>query len=138
MFLPWTRVAAFVALAAFVVIPKKNLQCKADPITESAENWDFQLVKSRLEALQLPIPVQTNEQVISRIRQYVTTGKTETEAVLGRSELYFPIFEHQLKAYGLPEESYAHDQVAGRSARPVAVHADLRDALRTEHERRGR
>lgn len=104
MFLPWTRVAAFVALAAFVVIPKKNLQCKADPITESAENWDFQLVKSRLEALQLPIPVQTNEQVISRIRQYVTTGKTETEAVLGRSELYFPIFEHQLKAYGLPEE----------------------------------
>lgn len=88
MILPWTRVAALVAFASFVVMPNKNLQCKANPVTESAENWDFQLVKNRLEALQLPIPVQANEQVIARIRQYVTTGKTETEAILGRSELY--------------------------------------------------
>lgn len=104
MYFPWTRVATFVALAAIVVIANTPLQLNAASNPEAAANWNAQVVKDRLVKLQLPVPIQSNEQVMTRIRQYVITGKTETEAILGRTNLYFPIFEHQLRAHGLPEE----------------------------------
>lgn len=103
MFLPWTRIATIVALAAIVVLPNTTLQSKETPTTDVAENWDNQTVSNRLATLQLPVPVQANEQVLARIQQYLTTGKVETEAILGRATLYFPIFEHQLRVHGLPE-----------------------------------
>lgn len=103
MFLPWTRIATVVASAAIVVLPNTSLQSKVTPTTDVAENWDNQTVSNRLATLQLPVSVQANEQVLARIQQYLTTGKVETEAILGRATLYFPIFEHQLRVHGLPE-----------------------------------
>ena len=85
MYFPWTRVATFVALAAIVVIANTPLQLNAASNPEAAANWNAQVVKDRLVKLQLPVPIQSNEQVMTRIRQYVITGKTETEAILGRS-----------------------------------------------------
>ncbi len=38
------------------------------------------------------------------IKGWLSRNKDETEAMLGRTTLYFPIFEHHLKAYGLPDE----------------------------------
>lgn len=91
------------ATAAMAVIPNTNLQSKASDYA-AAEHWNAQVVSERLAKLQLPVPVQANEQVLGRIRQYVVAGRTETQAILGRSHMYFPIFEHQLRVHGLPEE----------------------------------
>ena len=61
-------------------------------------------VKERLAQLNLPINVVSNAQVMTRIRQYVTAGRNETEVILGRTVVYFPIFEHYLQKYKLPKE----------------------------------
>lgn len=103
MYIPWTSVATVVALALIVSTPNTPLQAKAAN-SKAASAWNDQVVSDRLAKLKLPIPVQANDQVLSRIHQYVITGKTETESILGRTSLYFPIFEHQLRSYGLPEE----------------------------------
>jgi membrane-bound lytic murein transglycosylase D len=61
-------------------------------------------IKERLTQLDLPIEVVSNNQVMSRIRQYTTAGRRDAELILGRTYVYFPIFEHFLKQYNLPEE----------------------------------
>lgn len=43
-----------------------------------------------------------NASLERKIGQYVTNGSSGTELMLGRAELYFPIFESSLKAHGLP------------------------------------
>lgn len=102
---PWTVAAALVG--GLTVLPvgvsakahktEVSTTFKKTTLTET-------LVKERLDKLSLPIEVKTNESVMSRIRQYVSTGKKETELVIGRSNLYFSVFEHYLNLYGLPEE----------------------------------
>lgn len=102
---PWTVAAALVG--GLAVLPA-GVSAKAHKtevsITSSKTTLTETLVKERLDKLSLPIEVKTNESVMSRIRQYVNTGKKETELVIGRSNLYFSVFEHYLNLYGLPEE----------------------------------
>jgi membrane-bound lytic murein transglycosylase D len=61
-------------------------------------------VKERLHQMSLPMEVVSNQQVMTKIRQYATAGRKDTELILGRTFVYFPIFEHYLKQYNLPEE----------------------------------
>jgi len=102
---PWTVAAALVG--GLTVLPV-GVSAKAHKtevsIHSSKTTLTETLVKERLDKLSLPIEVKTNESVMSRIRQYVSTGKKETELVIGRSNLYFSVFEHYLNLYGLPEE----------------------------------
>jgi membrane-bound lytic murein transglycosylase D len=53
---------------------------------------------------QWPFEVHYNEQVQEELSSYLRTGKREAEAMLGRTPQYFPIIEHYLKVYQLPEE----------------------------------
>jgi len=102
---PWTWIPATAAATVVLAsIPTQNLHSKAVSHALIAGEWDADVVSERLAKLQLPVPVQSNEQVLSRIRQYLTTGRAETQSALGRSYTYFPIFEHQLRLNGLPEE----------------------------------
>lgn len=103
MFFPWTRSAALVALVAIVAMPNTSLQANKVSAPLEAVTLNKQEIANRLATLQLPVPVQANEQVLSQIQQYISTGKQETEAILGRATVYFPVFEHQLRANGLPE-----------------------------------
>lgn len=48
-------------------------------------------------------PKYTNE-VEAYLRSYLTYGYKDAEDLLGRSVVYFPIFEHYLQLSGLPEE----------------------------------
>lgn len=102
---PWTVAAALVGGLAVLPIGVSAKAHKTEvSITFRKTTLTETLVKERLDKLSLPIEVKTNESVMSRIRQYVSTGKKETELVIGRSNLYFSVFEHYLNLYGLPEE----------------------------------
>ena len=102
---PWTWIPATAAATVVLAgIPNTNLHSTTTRDAVVVSEWNADVVSERLAKLQLPVPVQTNEQVLSRIRQYLTTGRIETQSALGRSYTYFPIFEHQLRLNGLPEE----------------------------------
>ncbi|MFZ4427211.1 MAG: transglycosylase SLT domain-containing protein [Saprospiraceae bacterium] len=102
---PWTWISATAAATVAVAgVPNTNLYSKVADNSVVTNEWNADVVSERLAKLQLPVPVQSNEQVLSRIRQYLITGRAETQLALGRSNVYFPIFEHQLRANGLPEE----------------------------------
>lgn len=102
---PWTVAAALVGGLAVLPVGVSAKAHKTEvSITFRKTTLTETLVKERLDKLSLPIEVKTNESVMSRIRQYVSTGKKETELVIGRSNLYFSVFEHYLNLYGLPEE----------------------------------
>ena len=61
-------------------------------------------IKGRLAQLKIPVEPRYNEEVRSLIKEYTTNGFRDTEAMLGRTSLLFPIFEHYLALYGLPQE----------------------------------
>lgn len=81
---------------------------------------DDDLLRDRVLAIDGPVkPVYTAE-VRRMIGSYVTTGYRETELMLGRAALYFPIFEHYLYQYGLPQQLKYLPMVESR-LRPRAV-----------------
>lgn len=79
----------------------------APPLDKTAGTWNASTVKEvqqRLEELRLPFPLQSHDRVIRYVRDYAAVGINETEAMLGRSALFIPVFEHFLSAYQLPQE----------------------------------
>ena len=59
---------------------------------------------ARLEAIGSAIPISYNEVVRKYIISYTTRNKALMSRILGRSSYYFPIFEAELDAQGLPLE----------------------------------
>ncbi len=102
---PWTLVAITVALN----LPAAN-KTTAHPLSVSENrttNWDPYtegVIKNRVERITLPFEAKYNARVRAYITDYVTTGNRQTEEILGRSVMYFPIFEHYLTIYKLPKE----------------------------------
>lgn len=62
------------------------------------------LIEDRICKMEMEIDHRVDARVLARIRRYVTYGKRDTEALLARSTYFFPIFEHYLRVYNLPEE----------------------------------
>lgn len=107
MNIPWTLVA-ILAASATGMGTKEHTVKKSTP-SESTEKGDFlnvtdDVVKERLSRMSLPVEVRSNSAVLSRIRQYLVNGRTETELILGRAPQCFPVFEHYLQQYNLPQE----------------------------------
>ena len=84
------------------------------------EALDDDVLRERVLALDGPVhPVYTAE-VRRMIGNYVTTGYRETEQMLGRAAVYFPLFEHYLYTYELPQALKYLPMVESR-LRPRAV-----------------
>lgn len=60
--------------------------------------------ENRLFSLESSIDVKYNAEVKRRIRQYTVKQRATSEILLGRSSIYFPIFEDIFKEKGLPED----------------------------------
>ena len=76
-------------------------------LSEEIPVWtdiDEALVLERLRTMDSPIGLKLDETSKSYIRRYSTYGYRDTEKMLGRTMLYFPIFEHYLQQYGLPQQ----------------------------------
>lgn len=63
-----------------------------------------EVIANRIAELPLPFEGRNTAQVRTYIRSYLVEGYRGSEDILGRAALYFPIFEHYLKLYNLPEE----------------------------------
>lgn len=102
---PWTLVAVMVALnlsttnktTAHPLGVSEDRTILWNPHTES-------VMKERIERIALPFEAKYNAKVRYYINDYVITGYRQTEEILGRTVMYFPIFEHYLTIYGLPKE----------------------------------
>lgn len=94
-------------LALSVVLTAREPDIGRDE-SVSMFRWDAQTektVRQRLETLDLPLAYQGNEdKVVDHIRMYLINGRRETERMLGRAKVFFPIFEHNLQQAGLPED----------------------------------
>lgn len=102
---PWTLVTLMVA--CYLLVPHTTQALPFGVPEDPSNRWSTHTegaIEERLERIQLPFDVKYNAKVRYYIKDYVATGYRQTEEILGRSLLYFPIFEHYLTIYGLPKE----------------------------------
>lgn len=106
---PWTLVA--VTALCFVTALKQTHALNSSltaPLTEeaimAAGGASEEVIKQRIAQLDLPVNVRYNSEIGELIKRYVVIGSKEAEGMLGRTSMYFPIFEHYLRVYQLPEE----------------------------------
>ena len=102
MKIPWTISILLLALNFIAINSNANTYSKN--CSYSPEAFDKTAVQARVNRLKSPVTPKYNETVEGYIRRYVTNGYKDSEAMLGRSEVYFPIFEHYLSIYGLPQQ----------------------------------
>lgn len=75
--------------------------------TPPADDWQQQVMHDipyRLLGEELPFELEYNERVQHELSRYLRSGRRQTAYMLGRRGHYFPIFEHYLKVYQLPDE----------------------------------
>lgn len=60
--------------------------------------------KSRVESISGEIPMKFNALVKSHVKAYVTRRRSSTEKVVGRSMVYFPIFEETFRRHNMPTD----------------------------------
>lgn len=105
MNIPWTLVAILAAAATNVGneahTSEKPASTESDHAGEHLPLTD-ELVQTRLAQMDLPVEARANVAVLNRIRQYLATGRKETEIILGRAPQYLPVFEQYLQEYQLP------------------------------------
>ncbi len=93
MNIPWTKTLTLTLLfvAGFV------LHLRAEHIGSDKD------IEERLRCLDLPVELHYNAEIRNNIHRYISSGYRDSEKMLGRMPLYFPIFEHELKRMNLPE-----------------------------------
>lgn len=80
----------------FAATPFNNEFVPADETPE--------VLTERLLALQQEIPLNYNEKVHGFINYFTIRDREHTRNVLRKKDIYFPLFEKQLKEKGMPEE----------------------------------
>lgn len=73
--------------------------CRANPLFD----LDVEVLKTRFEAMPLPMEAPFDRQFIPFIKEFLVNGRRESEKILKRAALYFPIFEYHLESYNLPQ-----------------------------------
>ena len=76
-------------------------------LEKEAASWPEQIsydIPWRLLQMPVSFTVEYNAEVRRQLTDYLRQGKRETESMLARTALYFPIFEYYLQKYGLPDE----------------------------------
>lgn len=101
---PWTKIAV-IALLLFTVTKTNGLPLSL--LGEGIEPWNAEtkgVITERLEQINFPFQAKYTPDVFNYIKRYTTTGYRDAEHILGRTSVYFPIFEHYLSLYQLPQE----------------------------------
>lgn len=88
-----------------------------------AEGSDLSMdntIKNRIFGLSSSVDVKYNAEVKRRIKQYTVQQRTMSEILLGRSSIYFPIFEDIFEEKGLPLD-LKYLSVVESGLRPIAT-----------------
>lgn len=102
---PWTLVTTMVTFHLLVATETNALPLSvSENFSDSWNSTTEGVIQERLANIQLPFEAKYTERVRYYIKDYVTTGYKSTQSILGRSLLYFPIFEHYLTINDLPKE----------------------------------
>lgn len=81
-----------------------ELSASADyPLGYSKEEFDTEIAK-RYSAMKGIFEVDLNEDILFRVQSYLHQQKSWTCGLIGRSTVYFPIFNQALRKYNLPAE----------------------------------
>ena len=80
------------------------VELSAIPSYADFDDLDDSVLSERLQNMHGPVRYTYNAEIRAAIRRYVTSGYLETQAVLGRAEMYFPTFEHYLRLNDLPDQ----------------------------------
>lgn len=88
-----------------LVMPNEGYTKTNETTTSLADSRvSEEVIAERIAQLPLPFEGRNTAQVRSYIRSYLVEGYRGSEDILGRADVYFPIFEHYLRMYNLPEE----------------------------------
>ncbi|MFP4091721.1 MAG: lytic transglycosylase domain-containing protein, partial [Cyclobacteriaceae bacterium] len=64
----------------------------------------YEEIADRIACIDTEMPLTFNERVKSFVDYFTVKNRDYTRMVVRRKDIYFPIFEKHLKAYGIPEE----------------------------------
>ncbi len=104
---PWTVLAVVSLMLTTVKVnanPTNEEAKESNTSVNIATSISDDIVEERLAQLNLPFTGRSTAQVQRKIRSYLVEGYRGAEDILGLTTLYFPIFEHYLRVYNLPEE----------------------------------
>lgn len=86
------------------------------------EVFDFSkdLISERLEIISDEIPFTYHPDIEKFLKSYTTTGIRQAQALIGKKDIYFPMIEHYLWIYDMPE-SLKYVAMVESKLRPTAV-----------------
>ncbi|MFT4664551.1 MAG: membrane-bound lytic murein transglycosylase D [Polaribacter sp.] len=95
-----------IALILFCQINLVNISAAVAtaPVHAKIPRYSKDVIKDRLSVIEGSVKLKFNKEVKRYINSYVKRGRHGTEQILGRSAIYFPIFEYYLELYNLPED----------------------------------
>jgi membrane-bound lytic murein transglycosylase D len=77
---------------------------KEESSPKKVPTYSKEEILSRLEDQKSPVDVRWNADVKRSIKDYTVKGRRSAEIILGRSAIYFPMFNENLEKHGLPQD----------------------------------
>ncbi len=77
---------------------------KAESSPKKVPTYSKEEILSRLEDQNSPVDVRWNAEIKRSIKDYTVKGRRSAEVILGRSAIYFPMFNENLEKHGLPKD----------------------------------
>ncbi|MEZ4950870.1 MAG: transglycosylase SLT domain-containing protein [Saprospiraceae bacterium] len=84
------------------LLSKDSLQ--SDPGVKEIPEFNTDTIQQKVIAMGLPLDTKYTNIVEAYIRGYVMRNRPKSELILGKTILYFPIFEKKLKESGVPTD----------------------------------
>ncbi|MGH1436934.1 MAG: transglycosylase SLT domain-containing protein [Lewinella sp.] len=100
---PWTILVTALLFAAVVTGNTTSYPKATEKSPYAFTRLSDELMNERIDQMDLPFAAQNTPQIKSVIRRFTVEGQRDSEYILGRAKIYFPIFEHYLRLYKLPE-----------------------------------
>ncbi len=85
-----------------------------------ANNYDREIIKSRVEGMKIIVKPKFTPVVEGYIKGYLARGTTKANIIMGRSTVYFPIFEKYLEEHDMPKD-LKYLSVLESALNPIAV-----------------
>lgn len=102
---PWTIATLAVAITPVASIEASvNTDLATYLMADTDAAFDENSIKANLSQLNLPVELAYDRKIADYIKTYLMYGKRETQTLLNRTELYFPMFDKYLEEFGLPLE----------------------------------
>ena len=83
---------------------KKDKEKGKKESPKTVPTYSKEEILSRLDDQNCPVDVRWNADIKKSIKDYTVKGRRSAEVILGRSAIYFPIFNANLKKHGLPQD----------------------------------